>query len=213
MNVTKFGHACLLVEEKGVRILIDPGSYSTGFENLTNLSVILYTHEHQDHINLESLTKLLMHNPNVKIRTNHGVAKLLESKNIPYKLLTNNQSENFNGVEIKAYGEHHLIIHGDIGCIDNTGYLIGNRLFYPGDALVVPPLEVEILALPIEAPWMKLGDAMDYVLKVKPKVCFAVHDARLSEIGMKSNLHLAALILKDLKLEVKQLENSKQYKF
>ncbi|MBI2052837.1 MAG: MBL fold metallo-hydrolase, partial [Candidatus Ryanbacteria bacterium] len=29
MKITKFGHCCLLIKENGVRILTDPGTYST----------------------------------------------------------------------------------------------------------------------------------------------------------------------------------------
>jgi hypothetical protein len=37
MKITKYGHACLLVEEGGARFLLDPGSYSSGFEGLADL--------------------------------------------------------------------------------------------------------------------------------------------------------------------------------
>lgn len=37
MRLTKFGHSCLLVEEGGARVLLDPGSFSEGFEELDGL--------------------------------------------------------------------------------------------------------------------------------------------------------------------------------
>ncbi len=211
MKITKFEHSCLLIEEKKAKILIDPGSYSSGFENLTGLDVILYTHEHSDHVNLDSLAKLLAANPKVQIRTNAGVGKLLASKNIPFKLLIHNQSEEFKGVKIRAIGEHHAIIHESIKCVDNTGYIIASKFFYPGDFLTVPDEEVEILALPIEAPWLKLGDAINYVVKVKPKICFAVHDARLNENGLKANINIASMANASVKIVV--LEKGKTYEF
>ena len=33
------------------------------------------------------------------------------------------------------------------------------------------------------APWLKIGDAMDFVLAVKPKRAFAVHEMTLSVAG------------------------------
>ncbi len=213
MKITKFGHSCLLVEEKKARILIDPGSYSNGFENLINLDVILYTHEHSDHVNLDSLSKLLANNPTVQIRTNAGVGKLLASKNIQFKLLTHDQSEEFKGVKIQAIGEHHAQIHESIKCVDNTGYLIASKFFYPGDFLTVPDEKVEILALPIEAPWLKLGDAINYVSKIKPKTCFAVHDARLNENGLKANVNIASMALVNSNIKVEVLEKGKTYEF
>ncbi|HEV3505907.1 MAG TPA: MBL fold metallo-hydrolase, partial [Actinomycetes bacterium] len=32
MRLTKLGHSCLLVEEGGARLLLDPGNLSSGFE-------------------------------------------------------------------------------------------------------------------------------------------------------------------------------------
>ena len=49
MKITKFGHSCLLVEEGGARILLDPGKYSILQNNVENVDAIVITHEHQDH--------------------------------------------------------------------------------------------------------------------------------------------------------------------
>lgn len=38
MKITKFGHACLLIEEADARILIGPGTYSSGSEDLWSLT-------------------------------------------------------------------------------------------------------------------------------------------------------------------------------
>lgn len=35
---------------------------------------------------------------------------------------------------------------------------------------------MEILALPVSGPWVKIGEAIDYALHLKPKVAFPVHD-------------------------------------
>lgn len=54
MNITKLVHSCLIVENAGKRILIDPGNYSwqSGIvkpELLTNVDVVVVTHAHPDH--------------------------------------------------------------------------------------------------------------------------------------------------------------------
>ena len=43
----------------------------------------------------------------------------------------------------------------------------------------------EPLAAPVGAPWLKIGEAMDYVLAVAPARSFAVHDLPLSEVGLQ----------------------------
>ena len=60
-----------------------------------------------------------------------------------------------------------------------TGFFIDKRLFYPGDAFYNPGKPVGILALPVAGPWSRVRDFMKYVLEVKPKICFPVHDGML----------------------------------
>ena len=48
-----------------------------------------------------------------------------------------------------------------------------------------------MLAAPIGAPWLKIGDAMDFVLAVKPRRAFGTHDMTLSRAGLE--MHRARL--------------------
>src|SRR5689334_19947363 len=59
MRITHLGHACLLVESDDVRVLVDPGTFSRGFEQLTDLDAIVVTHQHPDHVDVERLPQLL----------------------------------------------------------------------------------------------------------------------------------------------------------
>ena len=60
--------------------------------------------------------------------------------------------------------------------VQNTGYMIDN-LCYPGDAFQYPDADVDILALPVSGPWMRLKDAIDYAKNINPRIVFSVHDA------------------------------------
>jgi L-ascorbate metabolism protein UlaG (beta-lactamase superfamily) len=66
-RVRYFGHACVLVETGGVSILVDPVisyDYATSLQRFTCLDLpekidfVLLTHNHQDHVMLESLLQL-----------------------------------------------------------------------------------------------------------------------------------------------------------
>jgi L-ascorbate metabolism protein UlaG (beta-lactamase superfamily) len=63
MKITKFGQCCLLIEVAGKRVLTDPGVFSTTQNDLTNLDLILITHEHGDHLHSESLQAILEKKP------------------------------------------------------------------------------------------------------------------------------------------------------
>lgn len=178
MRITKFGHSCLLVEEGSVLILIDPGIWSTVPE-LINLDAILITHEHPDHMGIEWLQKILPKNPGAVIYTNKGVGQKLAEVAIPYELLEDGQSTVVAGVSIEGFGKDHAIIYPSLPHWDNTGYVIAERLFHPGDALYVPPKPIEILALPVCAPWSKVSEVIDYAKTVQPTFAFPVHDAML----------------------------------
>ena len=63
MQLTKYGHSCLLVTDGDARVLIDPGVFSTGFEGLRGLTAVLITHQHADHLDIDRLATLLEANP------------------------------------------------------------------------------------------------------------------------------------------------------
>lgn len=183
MKITKFGHCCLLIEEKGLRILTDPGSYSTAQNDVKNINVILITHEHADHIHIPSLKNCMQNNPKARIITNKGVSKLLDIEGIKYELIEHEQNITIDGVLIEGYGEKHADMYKTITPAVNTGYFISNKLFYPGDAFTNPNKPVDVLALPVAGPWMKLSEAIDYALKINPKTAFPVHEGILKQPG------------------------------
>lgn len=179
MRITKLGHCCLVIEEDDVRIMTDPGAYSTKQNDVTGIDIILFTHEHQDHFHLESLKTVLKNNPQAVIYTNTSVGKLLDAEKIPYAIIADGQSATVKGILIEGFGMTHATIYPSWPAVENTGYFLQGRLFYPGDAFYDPKKPVEILALPVSGPWMKISEAVDYAKALRPKVCFPVHDGML----------------------------------
>jgi hypothetical protein len=45
MEITHYGHACVLLQTGDTRILVDPGAYSPGFEGLWRPRVAVPIHE------------------------------------------------------------------------------------------------------------------------------------------------------------------------
>ncbi len=195
MKITKLGHCCLLIETKGKKILTDPGAYSTKQSEVKDIDIILITHEHVDHLHVDSLKAVLKNNPKAKIYTNSGVAKILDTEKIAYTLLEHGQEMSIENIDIAGYGEEHAFIYETVPAVKNTGYFIDNKLFYPGDAFYNPNKPIEVLALPVAGPWMKISEALDYAKKLKPKVCFPVHDGMLQpdKMGPVHRAPVAAL--------------------
>jgi L-ascorbate metabolism protein UlaG (beta-lactamase superfamily) len=183
MKIKKIGHCCFIVEPKsGIRIMTDPGAYSILQIGEKNINAILITHEHQDHLHVDSLKDVLKNNPKAIIITNTSVGKILDANNIPYTVIEEGDGYDIEGVNIVGFGKTHAEIYDTFGSVQNTGYMIDN-LCYAGDSFNYPDADVDILALPVAGPWMKLKDAIDFAKHIKPRVCFPVHDAIIQDFA------------------------------
>ena len=180
MNITKYGHACLLIEENGARILIDPGAYSSGFEGLTDLDGILITHVHPDHVVPETFVELVKNNPQAALYGDADTVAALAEDGATLQVASDKDTFEIGGVSVEVIGSEHAVIHPTLPTAKNVGYKIAGTFFYPGDALTVPEGGIEILAIPASAPWSKVSETIDYLLEVKPKVAIPVHDGFLS---------------------------------
>jgi L-ascorbate metabolism protein UlaG (beta-lactamase superfamily) len=180
MKITKFGHACLLVEEGEARILIDPGSYS-GTVTAENLTAVLITHNHQDHLDIDLLKSILSKNAAVQVITVAEAGQNLDEAGIAFSAIEDGAELIVADVSVRSFGKQHSYIYGETPKCQNTGFMIANRFYYPGDSFHIPNAPVEILALPVAGPWMKLAECIDYAKAVKPKIIIPVHDGFIRE--------------------------------
>ena len=183
MHIQKFGHSCLSVTDGAASVLIDPGAFSTGFDELTGLTGILVTHVHDDHVDADRTAALVRNNPGVAVHAEQAAAEKLAAVGVEATVV--GPGESFDvGLPVRTFGGEHAIIHADLPCFGNVGFLVGGRLFHPGDSLQVPDVEVEILAVPVMAPWMAMKEAIDFERAVAPKASIPIHDALLAMKGM-----------------------------
>lgn len=201
MKITKYGHCTLLIELNDAKILTDPGTFSDeSFLDVKDIDAIVITHEHQDHFHIESIKKIIKKNPNVEIFSNHSVGKLLREQGIAFVPVGDSEVGSVKGVMIEGYGREHAEIYETVGLVENTGFIIGDLLYYPGDAFFVPEKKVPILAVPIYGPWMKISDAINFVREFSPMYVIPVHDAPLNEIGFEiSERHIKNFLPKNSK--------------
>jgi len=97
-NFTWLGHASFLFRIGGVKIITDPVLYQIWPlkrftelpctpEELTDIDVILLSHNHRDHADKKSMTLVANQNPNAVIYTGLGIGKLLKGWGIKNKLV------------------------------------------------------------------------------------------------------------------------------
>jgi len=177
MQLTHFGHSCLLAEFGTTRLLFDPGTFAHGFEGITGLSAIVVTHQHADHVDVARLPSLLEGNPDAVLYADPQTAAQLGQ---PCRAVRVGDELTIGDLTVRALGGRHAVIHPDIPVIENISYLVGDdehpaRLMHPGDALFVPDEPVDVLATPAAAPWMKISEAVDYLRAVAPQRAVPIH--------------------------------------
>jgi len=169
------GHSCLLAEEADSRLLIDPGCFSAGFEELSGLTGILITHIHDDHLDISRMHALLETNPDARIICDEASAEAFQESGVTAEVVHAGDALDL-GLSVRIYGRDHAVIHPELPNVPNVGYLLADRFFVAGDAFTVPDKPIEILAVPVGAAWMKVSEAIDWVNTIRPRVILPVHD-------------------------------------
>jgi L-ascorbate metabolism protein UlaG (beta-lactamase superfamily) len=196
VRITKFTHSCLRISGAGV-LVIDPGEFSEE-SALAGADAVLITHEHVDHLDLAKIAGALARRPALRVFAHADVvAKLTQFGDVATAVEPGQEFE-AAGFRVRAHGGQHALIHQDIPRIANLGYLVADErdnVYHPGDSFTVPEdTVVDTLFVPLNAPWMRLMEAIDFVRQVQPGRAYALHDALLTETGAKvSDGHLARL--------------------
>lgn len=181
MKLTKYEHACFTVEKDGQIIVVDPGGFSGDFIAPANVVAVVVTHKHSDHFDSDILAAIHAKNPEALLLADQAVTDLVpEFRNHAVKA---GEKVTIQAFTLAFFGGQHAEIHSSIPIVPNVGVLINDLLYYPGDSLTVPDVPVDTLAIPAAAPWLKIGEAVDFLLAIKPRFAFPTHDAILSEIG------------------------------
>jgi L-ascorbate metabolism protein UlaG (beta-lactamase superfamily) len=181
MDVTHFGHACMLVQTSNARILFDPGTLSSDFEGLHDLDAVLISHQHPDHVDIARLPALLAGNPRTRLISDEATADQLLAVGLPVEVAHPGMRLELGGAVVDIVGGQHAIVHVDIpGCPNNGVVIDGGAFYHPGDSFVVPAQAIDVLALPVSGPWLKVGEAIDFLRAVAPRVAVPVHEAALS---------------------------------
>jgi L-ascorbate metabolism protein UlaG (beta-lactamase superfamily) len=188
MKLTKFTHACVRLEKEGRVLVLDPGTFSEAEQALAGVDVVLITHEHADHVDVDAVTDALLENTELRLFAPDGVASQLRGKApaAAERINTVAAGEDFEtaGFAIRSFGGQHALIHPQIPVVANVGYLVDSNVYHPGDSFAIPDgVDVQTLLVPIHAPWNKVGEVVDFVIGVRAPRAFPIHDALLNDTG------------------------------
>ena len=201
MKISKHIHSCLLVEDEGQIILIDPGNYTfeeraLDLDKISKLDYLLVTHEHQDHMYMPLIRQILEKFPKIKIISNSSVKKIMEDEGL--KLQTEEEDK------IAIEDAPHELLLGGRGT-ENFLFNISGKLTHPGDSLQFTK-SCDILALPVQAPWGSFVASVEKAAAIKPKIIIPIHDWHWKDKARRRMYEMAKQYLAEKGIEFCGLE-------
>jgi L-ascorbate metabolism protein UlaG (beta-lactamase superfamily) len=206
MKLTKYEHACFTVEKDGQLLVVDPGNFSGDFIAPTHVVAVIVTHQHADHFDPDILAAIYNKNPNSLLLADQAIIDLMPDHR--GQAVTVGEKVTVDGFDLEFFGGTHAKIHSSMPAVHNLGVLINDLLYYPGDSLSLPERPVDTLAVPAAAPWLKIGEAMDFLLAIHPRFAFPTHDAISSELGKELSDAMLGSTARSAGIEYKRLTES-----
>lgn len=187
MTLTKYEHSCVVLEKDGTCLVIDPGELSDSFKIPQNCVGVIVTHEHFDHLDEAKITQILEQNPDAKLYANQSIVNALQSvSDDRVGVVTVGDELNLAGFKAQFVEGTHVQVRPEIEACVNTGVIIDELFYQPGDAHFVPKVPVVWLGVPLNAPWSKVSETNEFIKAVKPKHVIPIHDGLLNEWGLKT---------------------------
>jgi L-ascorbate metabolism protein UlaG (beta-lactamase superfamily) len=180
MKITKYEHACLDISEGNSRLIVCPGVFSSSLRDFSNITAVVVTHVHADHLDPEKIQEIIAKNPEVKIFTTKEASKEINpnvSVGVPGKPIT------VGSFTLEFFGEDHAEIDPRTPVAQNIGVLINDKLYYPGDSFTECPKQFKVLAVPASAPWLRIAEVIPLVENSSCKQVFPTHNGLLSDAG------------------------------
>lgn len=185
LKVNFVNHASLFFEFDGKIIHIDPVLRMGNYENYPKADLILITHHHGDHMDLNAID--LIKKENTKIILTKKCHELSENLS-EVIIMQNGDVLNINQLEIEAIPAYNMIHKRESGEPyhpkgEGNGYIIkfgDKKVLVAGDTENIPEIKelknIDIAFLPMNLPYtMTPGMVADAAKAFRPKVLYPYH--------------------------------------
>ncbi|HEX5091018.1 MAG TPA: MBL fold metallo-hydrolase [Nocardioides sp.] len=185
MRLTRWSHACVVLESDGRRLVLDPGEWSEP-RALDGAHAVLVTHEHGDHADLTRIEA-----SGLPVWAPRGA----DLGGLEFTPVDSGQAFTVEGFGITAVGGLHAeIVPGQELCA-NLGYVVaadGETVYHPGDSVAVPDVPVTTLLVPMQGNWLKTSEAIELIRTVRPDRAVGIHDAMVNDRARVGTNHWLA---------------------
>jgi L-ascorbate metabolism protein UlaG (beta-lactamase superfamily) len=184
LTVYPVQHASFVMDWGEKTIYVDPVGSSEQYSSYKKPQLVLITHDHGDHLNVELLQTLVT--PSTKMIVSQSVFdKLSDNLKKQAQVMKNDDKANVLEIPIQAVPMYNLTeerkrFHPKgLG----NGYVVtlgGKRIYIAGDTEDIPEMRalqnIDIAFLCMNLPYtMTIEQAADVTLAFKPKICYPYH--------------------------------------
>jgi L-ascorbate metabolism protein UlaG (beta-lactamase superfamily) len=182
LSITFIGHGTLMMEFQGKVIHIDPVGQYADYSSLPKADLILVTHEHGDHLDLQAIKTLT--NPTTGVVLTKTCAEKLPSG----KIMANGDKATFYGFGVEAVPAYNIVHKRGEGLPfhpkgSGNGYVLtfgDKRVYVAGDTENIPEManlkNIDIAFLPMNLPYTMTPEmAANAARLFKPKILYPYH--------------------------------------
>jgi L-ascorbate metabolism protein UlaG (beta-lactamase superfamily) len=182
LKITFLGHGSLMLDFNGMNISIDPFSRVANYAELPKADLILLTHEHQDHLDLDALEDVRM--DKTVIVLTETCANQVDGGIVMH----NGDVRNLNDLNIEAVPAYNLVHKRDSGQAFHpkgigNGYVLtfgDKRVYIAGDTENTPEMktlpEIDVAFLPMNLPFTMTPEMVaDAAKAFRPKILYPYH--------------------------------------
>ncbi len=182
LTIHFLGHGSLMLELNEKVIHVDPFSRVADYSQLPKADLILITHEHQDHLDMDALKKLRTK------RTSVVLTQLCDQQVEGGIVMRNGDVSVVEGISIEAVPAYNLIHTRDSGdpfhpCGQGNGYILAlgdTRVYVAGDSENTPEMmalrDIDIAFLPMNLPYtMTPAMVAEATRAIKPRILYPYH--------------------------------------